>query len=52
MGGIKFHVFINTNKEMYVNFSINKDPRYNDVGSIVNEGGVRLKNLKKINRWS
>ena len=38
MGGIKFRVFINNNKEMYVNFSINKDPRYTD-GRLVNEGG-------------
>ena len=38
MGGIKFRVFINNNKEMYVNFSINKDPRYTD-GRLVNEDG-------------
>ena len=38
MGGIKFRVFINNNKDMYVNFSINKDPRYTD-GRLVNEGG-------------
>ena len=38
MVGIKFRVFINNNKEMYVNFSINKDPRYTD-GRLVNEGG-------------
>lgn len=38
MGGIMFRVFINNNKEMYVNFSIDKDPRYND-GRLVNEGG-------------
>ena len=38
MGGIMFRVFINNNKEMYVNFSINKDPRYTD-GRLVNEGG-------------
>lgn len=37
MGGIKFRVFINNNKEMYVNFSIDKDPRYTD-GRLVNEG--------------
>lgn len=38
MGGIMFRVFINNNKEIYVNFSINKDPRYTD-GRLVNEGG-------------
>ena len=38
MGGIKFRVFINNNKEIYVLFSINKDPRYTD-GRLVNEGG-------------
>lgn len=38
MGGIKFRVFINNNKEIYVNFSINEDPRYTD-GRLVNEGG-------------
>ena len=38
MGGIMFRVFINNNKEMYVHFLINKDPRYTD-GRLVNEGG-------------
>ena len=38
MGGIMFRVFINHNKEMYVHFLINKDPRYTD-GRLVNEGG-------------
>ena len=38
MGGIMFRVFINNNKEMYVNFLIDKDPRYDD-GRLVNEGG-------------
>ena len=47
MGGIKFRVFINNNKEMYVNFSINKDPRYND-GRLVNEGGGPSQDFKKL----
>ena len=47
MGGIKFRVFINNNKEMYVNFSINKDPRYND-GRLVNEGGGPSQEFKKL----
>ena len=38
MGGIMFRVFINNNKEMYVLFLINEDPRYTD-GRLVNEGG-------------
>ena len=38
MGGIMFRVFINNNKEMYVHFLIDKDPRYAD-GRLVNEGG-------------
>ena len=47
MGGIKFRVFINNNKEMYVNFSINKDPRYTD-GRLVNEGGGPSQEFKKL----
>ena len=47
MGGIKFRVFINNNKEMYVNFSINKDPRYTD-GRLVNEGGGMSEEFKKL----
>ena len=47
MGGIMFRVFINNNKEMYVNFSIDKDPRYND-GRLVNEGGGPSQELKKL----
>ena len=47
MGGIKFRVFINHNKEMYVNFSINKDPRYTD-GRLVNEGGGPSQEFKKL----
>ena len=47
MGGIKFRVFINNNKEMYVNFSINKDPRYTD-GRLVNEGGGQSQEFKKL----
>ena len=47
MGGIKFRVFINNNKEIYVNFSINKDPRYND-GRLVNEGGGPSQEFKKL----
>ena len=47
MGGIKFRIFINNNKEMYVNFSINKDPRYND-GRLVNEGGGPSQEFKKL----
>ena len=47
MGGIKFRVFINNNKEIYVNFSINKDPRYTD-GRLVNEGGGPSQEFKKL----
>ena len=47
MGGIKFRVFINNNKEIYVYFSINKDPRYTD-GRLVNEGGGPSQELKKL----
>ena len=47
MGGIKFRVFINNNKEMYVNFSINKDPRYTD-GRLVNEGGGPPQEFEKL----
>ena len=47
MGGIMFRVFINNNKEMYVNFSINKDPRYTD-GRLVNEGGGQSQEFKKL----
>lgn len=47
MGGIKFRVFINNNKEMYVNFSIDKDPRYTD-GRLVNEGGGPSQEFKKL----
>ena len=47
MGGIKFRVFINNNKEMYVNFSINKDPRYTD-GRLVNEGGGSSEEFEKL----
>ena len=47
MGGIMFRVFINNNKEMYVNFSINKDPRYTD-GRLVNEGGGPSQEFKKL----
>ena len=47
MGGIKFRVFINNNKEIYVLFSINKDPRYTD-GRLVNEGGGMSEEFKKL----
>ena len=47
MGGIKFRVFINNNKEIYVNFSINKDPRYTD-GRLVNEGEGPSQEFKKL----
>ena len=47
MGGIMFRVFINNNKEIYVNFSINKDPRYTD-GRLVNEGGGPSQEFKKL----
>ena len=47
MGGIKFRVFINNNKEIYVNFSINKDPRYTD-GRLVNEGGGPSQEFEKL----
>ena len=47
MGGIKFRVFINNNKEIYVNFSINKDPRYTD-GRLVNEGGGPSEEFEKL----
>lgn len=47
MGGIKFRVFINNNKEIYVNFSIDKDPRYND-GRLVNEGGGPSQEFEKL----
>ena len=47
MGGIKFRVFINNNKEIYVLFSINKDPRYND-GRLVNEGGGPSEEFEKL----
>ena len=47
MGGIMFRVFINNNKEMYVNFLIDKDPRYTD-GRLVNEGGGMSEEFKKL----
>lgn len=47
MGGIKFRVFINNNKEIYVLFSINKDPRYTD-GRLVNEGGGPSQEFNKL----
>lgn len=47
MGGIMFRVFINNNKEMYVNFLIDKDPRYDDV-RLVNEGGGPSQEFKKL----
>ena len=47
MGGIMFRVFINNNKEMYVHFLINKDPRYTD-GRLVNEGGGPSQEFKKL----
>ena len=47
MGGIMFRVFINNNKEMYVNFLIDKDPRYDD-GRLVNEGGDPSQEFKKL----
>ena len=47
MGGIKFRVFINNNKEIYVLFSINKDPRYTD-GRLVNEGGGPSQEFEKL----
>ena len=47
MGGIKFRVFINNNKEMYVHFLINEDPRYTD-GRLVNEGGGPSQEFKKL----
>ena len=47
MGGIKFRVFINNNKEIYVLFSINKDPRYTD-GRLVNEGGGPSEEFEKL----
>ena len=47
MGGIMFRVFINNNKEMYVNFLIDKDPRYDD-GRLVNEGGGPSQEFKKL----
>ena len=47
MGGIKFRVFINNNKEIYVLFSINKDPRYND-GRLVNAGGGPSEEFEKL----
>ena len=47
MGGIKFRVFINNNKEMYVNFLIDKDPRYDD-GRLVNEGGGPSQEFEKL----
>ena len=47
MGGIMFRVFINNNKEMYVLFLINEDPRYTD-GRLVNEGGGQSQEFKKL----
>ena len=47
MGGIMFRVFINNNKEMYVHFLIDKDPRYDD-GRLVNEGGGPSQEFKKL----
>lgn len=47
MGGIMFRVFINNNKEMYVLFLIDKDPRYTD-GRLVNEGGGQSQEFKKL----
>ena len=47
MGGIMFRVFINNNKEIYVLFSINKDPRYTD-GRLVNEGGGPSQEFEKL----
>ena len=47
MGGIMFRVFINNNKEMYVNFLNDKDPRYDD-GRLVNEGGGPSQEFKKL----
>ena len=47
MGGIMFRVFINNNKEMYVLFLINEDPRYTD-GRLVNEGGGQSQKFKKL----
>ena len=47
MGGIMFRVFINNNKEMYVHFLIDKDPRYTD-GRLVNEGGGQSQEFKKL----
>ena len=47
MVGIMFRVFINNNKEMYVNFLIDKDPRYDD-GRLVNEGGGPSQEFKKL----
>ena len=47
MEGIMFRVFINNNKEMYVNFLIDKDPRYDD-GRLVNEGGGPSQEFKKL----
>ena len=47
MGGIMFRIFINNNKEMYVNFLIDKDPRYTD-GRLVNEGGGPSQEFEKL----
>lgn len=47
MGGIMFRVFINNNKEMYVHFLIDKDPRYTD-GRLVNEGGGPSQEFEKL----
>ena len=47
MGGIMFRVFINNDKEMYVLFLINEDPRYTD-GRLVNEGGGQSQEFKKL----
>ena len=47
MGGIMFRVFINHNKEMYVHFLIDKDPRYTD-GRLVNEGGGPSQEFEKL----
>ena len=47
MGGIMFRVFINHNKEMYVYFLIDKDPRYTD-GRLVNEGGGPSQEFEKL----
>lgn len=47
MGGIMFRVFINNNKEMYVHFLIDKDPRYTD-GRLVNEGGGPSQEFNKL----